>query len=185
MKDFLLHIKFWVNGFVFLLLQRCCSTVFDLHGFRWEVCSTWIGFPFIQCIIFLWLLSMYFFKFCFQQCNMMWLSSCHWDLHYLGFTVIPCVLCAQLHPTLCDPMNCSLPGSSVHRISQARIPEWVAISYSRGSSQLKDWIRILCTGRWILYHWVAGEALYACRRWVFIFLFVWWISRINSFCSYY
>ena len=121
MKDFLLHIKFWVNGFVFLLLQRCCSTVFDLHGFRWEVCSTWIGFPFIQCIIFLWLLSMYFFKFCFQQCNMMWLSSCHWDLHYLGFTVIPCVLCAQLHPTLCDPMNCSLPGSSVHRISQARI----------------------------------------------------------------
>ena len=35
----------------------------------------------------------------------------------------------------CDPMDCSLPGSSVHRISQAKIPEWVAISFSRGYSQ--------------------------------------------------
>ena len=40
----------------------------------------------------------------------------------------------QLCPTLCDPMDCSLPGSSVHRILQARILEWVAISFSRGSS---------------------------------------------------
>ena len=37
--------------------------------------------------------------------------------------------------TLCDPMDCSLPGSSVHGIFQARILEWVAISFSRGSSQ--------------------------------------------------
>ena len=40
---------------------------------------------------------------------------------------------AQLCPILCDPMDCSLPGSSVHGISQARILEWVAISFSRGS----------------------------------------------------
>ena len=38
----------------------------------------------------------------------------------------------QLCPTLCDPMDCSLPGSSVHEISQARILEWVAIPFSRG-----------------------------------------------------
>ena len=37
---------------------------------------------------------------------------------------------AQLCPALCDPMDCSLPGSAVHEIFQARIPEWVAISYS-------------------------------------------------------
>ena len=37
---------------------------------------------------------------------------------------------------LCDPMGCGLPGSSVHGISQARILEWVAISFSRGSSRL-------------------------------------------------
>ena len=44
--------------------------------------------------------------------------------------------CADwLRPTLCDPMGCSPPGSSVHGILQARILEWVAISFSRGSSQ--------------------------------------------------
>ena len=40
--------------------------------------------------------------------------------------------------TLCDPMGCSPPGSSVHGILQARILEWVAISFSRGSSQSRD-----------------------------------------------
>ena len=40
--------------------------------------------------------------------------------------------------TLCHPMDCGLPGSSVHGIFQARILEWVAISFSRGSSQLRD-----------------------------------------------
>ena len=41
---------------------------------------------------------------------------------------------AQSCPTLCDPMDCSLPGSSVHGIFQARILEWIAIPFSRGSS---------------------------------------------------
>ena len=45
---------------------------------------------------------------------------------------------AQLCLTLCDPMDCSLPGSSIHGIFQARILEWVAISFSRGSSQPRD-----------------------------------------------
>ena len=40
--------------------------------------------------------------------------------------------------TLCDPMDCSLPGSSTHRILQARILEWLAISSSRGSSRPRD-----------------------------------------------
>ena len=46
---------------------------------------------------------------------------------------------AQLCPTLCDPMDCSLLGSSVHGIFQARVLEWVAISFSRRSSQPRDW----------------------------------------------
>ena len=46
---------------------------------------------------------------------------------------------AQLCPTLCDPIDCSLPGSSVHGIFQAKVLEWVAISFSRGSSQPRDW----------------------------------------------
>ena len=41
---------------------------------------------------------------------------------------------AQSCPTLCDPMDCSLPGFSVHGVFQARVPEWVAMSFSRGSS---------------------------------------------------
>jgi len=47
-------------------------------------------------------------------------------------------LVAQSHPTLCNPMDCSPPGFSVHGILQARILEWVAISFSRGSSRPED-----------------------------------------------
>jgi len=46
--------------------------------------------------------------------------------------------CAQSCPTLCDPMDCSLPVSSVHEIFQARVLEWVAIPFSRGSSWPRD-----------------------------------------------
>ena len=49
-----------------------------------------------------------------------------------------CVLITQSCPTLCDPLNCSLPGSSVLGILQARVLEWVAIFFSRGSS--RPWI---------------------------------------------
>ena len=44
--------------------------------------------------------------------------------------------------TLCDPMDCSLPGSSIHGIFQARILEWIAISFSRRSSQPRDWTQV-------------------------------------------
>ena len=54
-------------------------------------------------------------------------------------------------------MDCRLPGSSVHGISQARILEWVAIPFSRGSSRPRDRTRISCIGRWILYCWACGE----------------------------
>ena len=54
------------------------------------------------------------------------------------------VLVAQSHPILCNPMDYSLPGSSVHGILQARILEWVAISFSGGSSQPRDGTCISC-----------------------------------------
>ena len=69
--------------------------------------------------------------------------------------VLCCDKSLQLCLTLCDPMNHSLPGSSVHGILQARILEWVAIPFSRGSSQARDWTRISyvsCIGRQVLYH---------------------------------
>ena len=46
--------------------------------------------------------------------------------------------------TLCDPMGCSLPGSSVHGILQARILEWVVIPFSRGSSQPRNQTWVSC-----------------------------------------
>ena len=51
----------------------------------------------------------------------------------------------QLSPTLCNPMDCSSPGFSVHGILQARIQEWVAISFSKESSWPRDWIRVSCS----------------------------------------
>ena len=59
-------------------------------------------------------------------------DSCHQEIVRKGKEVK--VLVDQSCPTLSDPMNCSPPGSSVHRISQARILEWVASSFSRRSS---------------------------------------------------
>ena len=50
-----------------------------------------------------------------------------------------CVLVAQLCPTLCYSMDCSPLGSSVHGFLQARVLEWVASSFSKGSSQPRDW----------------------------------------------
>ena len=52
---------------------------------------------------------------------------------------------AQSCPTLFDPTDCSLPGSSVHGIFQARVLEWVAISFSRGSSQPRGRTQVSCT----------------------------------------
>ena len=60
-------------------------------------------------------------------------------------TACVCCLVTQSCPTLCDPMDCSPPGSSVHGILQARILEWVAISFSRGSSQPKELTQVSCT----------------------------------------
>ena len=54
------------------------------------------------------------------------------------------MLVTQSWPTLCDPLDCSLPDSSVHRILQARILEWVAIPFSRGYSWPRDQNWVSC-----------------------------------------
>ena len=71
------------------------------------------------------------------------------------------VLVTQSCLTLCDPMDCSLPGSSVHGLSQARILQWVAIPFSGGSSQLRDRNPISyvsCIGRWFFTTGATWEA---------------------------
>ena len=66
---------------------------------------------------------------------------------------------ALLCPNLCDPMDCSPPVSSVHGILQARMLEWVVISFSRGSSQPRDWTHVSCIAGKFFTAWAVGEAL--------------------------
>ena len=65
---------------------------------------------------------------------------------------------AQLYLTLCDPMDCSLPGSFIHEIFQARILEWVAISFSRGSSQPRDQTRVSSIAGRLFTVWAIRES---------------------------
>ena len=88
-----------------------------------------------------------------------WLPQrCHSSPGSLALKKIHLCVCAQSHPTLLDPIDCSLPGSSVHGTSQARILEWVAISFSGGSSWPRDWTHVSCIDRWILHHWATRES---------------------------
>ena len=87
---------------------------------------------------------------------------------YHWATLKPHMICesvsqvAQSCPTLCDPMDCSLPGSSVHGIFQARILEWVAISFSRGSSWPRDRTRVPhIVGR----RFTVGGLTYSSHHW--------------------
>ena len=65
---------------------------------------------------------------------------------------------AQSCPTLCDPMDCSPPGSSVHGILQARILEWVAFPFSRGSSWPKDGTQVFHIAGGFFTSWSTREA---------------------------
>ena len=79
-------------------------------------------------------------------------------------------VCAQSCLTLCDPMACSPPGSSIHRIFQVRILEWVAISYSMGSSQPRERTHVSCVScidRQILSHCATWEAPFT-SSWLWI-----------------
>ena len=69
------------------------------------------------------------------------------------------VLVTQLCLILCDTVDCSPPGSSVHGLLQARILEWVGIPFSRGSSWLRDGIQVSCIAGRVFTLWVTREAL--------------------------
>ena len=86
---------------------------------------------------------------------------------------------AQSYPTLCDAMNCNPPGSSVQGNSQARILEWVAIPFSRGSSLLRLSLHLLhlLRCRWILYWWAIREA----HKWVLGSYYLFY----NRWCVYF
>ena len=79
--------------------------------------------------------------------RVLWRLSISWALTSAGDSnlVMAAGSGALLYLTVCDPINCRVQGSSVHRISQARILQCVAISFSRRSSWPRDWIQVSCT----------------------------------------
>ena len=82
--------------------------------------------------------------------------------HFFLITGGPQCVCACSAVSLCNPMNCRPPGSSVRGIIPAGILDWVAISSSRGSSQLRDQTRVSChscVGKRILYHLATWESM--------------------------
>ena len=78
---------------------------------------------------------------------------------YVCVCVCVCVLVTQSCPALCDLMDCSPPGSSVHGTLQARILEWITISFSRGSSRPRDRTLVSCTAGIFFTAWVTREAI--------------------------
>ena len=87
---------------------------------------------------------------------------------------------AQSCPAFWDSKDCSPPGSSLHGISQARILEWVAISFSRESSRPRDWTLVSFFGRWILYHCTTWE-VGGCFRLRLTLKTVLWLGKGFSF----
>ena len=91
-------------------------------------------------------------------------SSRKWLTNHPGSPTVyslSCYCVEFLSPVwlFCSPLDCSPPGSCAHEISPARILEWVAISFSRGSFWPRNWTRVSCIGRWILYCWATREAV--------------------------
>ena len=79
-------------------------------------------------------------------------EECYEDPLLIKLAAASEVKAPQLCPTLRKRMDCYLPGSSVHGTLQARVLEWVAISFSSGSSQARDQTRLSCTAGRLLIH---------------------------------
>ena len=99
------------------------------------------------------------------------------------------VLVAQSCLTLCHPMDCSLPGSSVHGILQARILECVATAFSRDSSWARDWIQFSYISGRFFTMWATREAPFF---WYVHLLWSFWLvdkykkagRKKNYFCPF-
>ena len=86
-------------------------------------------------------------------------STCYWVQAHTACHMCVCLV-TQLCPTVCNPLDYSPPGFSIHGIFQARILEWVATSFSRGSSQSEDRTCISCVSCFVgqyFTHWTIWE----------------------------
>ena len=103
-------------------------------------------------------------------------ASIVWVYIYTHTCICACQV-TSMCLTLCDPMDHSLPGVSVHRFLQARILAWVAMPSFRGSSQAKDqtWVSyIFCISRQVLCHSCLGSQMCVCVC-VCVCICIWYI----------
>ena len=110
-----------------------------------------------------------------------------WSLNKICASVIivcmcVCVLVTQSCPTLCNPMDCTLPGSSVHGILQARILEWAAISFSKGPYWPRDWTLVSLIADRFFTIWATREAHHMLISWVFC---LFWLFLVQHSISLY
>ena len=129
-----------------LMAGQCILIVwlefFELHwGFLYRLIQS----GFYECFKITWKEYMWIYRYA-RICK-------YKDMCMCDSVVELCAKSLQLCLTLCDPLDCRPPGSSVHRILQARILELVAIPFSRGSSRPRDWTCISCVSC------IAGDSL--------------------------
>ena len=97
--------------------------------------------------------------------------------------VCVCVLVMQSCPSLCNPMECRPPGSSVHGVLQAGILEWGAIPFSRGSSQPGYWTRVSCIEGKLFTSWATRET-HIIHIYIYIYIIffsvIWQLNLILS-----
>ena len=151
------------------LLASCCSNIPTLPIF-WELllCSVLLSGK-----LFPWVFSSFRYVLIYHLKNSSFTTLYDiltpFNAHFVlwnGFLflikfIITTSLCtlANSDLTFWEHMDCSSPVSSVHGISQAKIQEWAAISFSRASSRSRNRTRVSCIGRQILYHWATREAI--------------------------
>ena len=116
-------------------------------------------FGFVPTIL---LCALFCLPFCFLSFFSLFVHNIgsHWFywIYFSPFPPLKRVKVAQLCQTLWDSMGCGLPGSSVHEIPQGRVREWVAILFSRGSSQPRDQIQVSHTAGRFFTIWATREA---------------------------
>ena len=144
------------------VLHSIACTSHSAHPCRPAPLLHWLP---LVCSLYLWVCFFVMFTSlsCFFDSTYKWYHIVWVFLCLVYFTesvcVWACVLVTQSCPTLCDPMGCSLPDSSVHGIFQAIVLEWIAISFSSGSSQARDrtWVSRIVDRRFTV--WATREVM--------------------------
>ena len=130
--------------YIYMCSQLVCSTVLCMHVLFYECIYVYAHMdPYMPIVL--------------------WFAYVHWTV-VLKFTPAAAAAAAakslQSCLTLCNLVDSSLLGSSVHGILQTRILEWVAIPFSRGSSQPRDWTQVSCIAGWFFTIWATRYIWY-------------------------